>query len=102
VTPESLHRILFDFLDGARGAVVVEDGAIAFDLAESKYSISGEHNKCLLHLWSQERNVVRRVLDVEVKVTTLRLQVQRMGQNGATPLDFCRDVNRHSAPFVAG
>jgi hypothetical protein len=96
VTPESLHRILFDFLDGARGAVVVEDGAIAFDLAESKYSISGEHNK------SQERNVVRRVLDVEVKVTTLRLQVQRMGQNGATPLDFCRDVNRHSAPFVAG
>ncbi len=32
-----------------------------FDLAQSKYSISGEHNKCLLHVWSSERNVVRRV-----------------------------------------
>ncbi len=28
------------------------DGAMAFDLERAKYSISGEHNKCLLHLWS--------------------------------------------------
>jgi hypothetical protein len=82
VTPESLSQLLSDFLLGAH-AVVVEDGAIAFDLAESKYSISGEHHKCLLHLWSNERNFVRRVLDAEVKATTLRLQVQRMGQTRA-------------------
>jgi hypothetical protein len=88
--------MLSDFLNGARAAVVVEDGAIAFDLAESKYSISGEHNKCLLHLWSNERNVVRRVLDVEVKATTLRLQVQRMGQSRPTRLDFCRDRDQRS------
>jgi hypothetical protein len=75
VTPESLSQLLSDFLLGARAAVVVEDGAIAFDLAESKYSISGEHHKCLLHLWSNERNLVRRVLDAEVKATTLRVQV---------------------------
>jgi hypothetical protein len=37
--------MLSDFLDGAHAAVVVEDGAIAFDLAESKYSVSGEDNK---------------------------------------------------------
>ncbi len=30
----------------------MEDGAVAFDLAQSKYSISGERNKCVLHLWS--------------------------------------------------
>ncbi len=59
MTPDSLNHLLADFLDGARAAVVVEDGAIAFDLAESKYSVSGEHNKCLLHLWSSERNFVR-------------------------------------------
>jgi hypothetical protein len=81
---------------GARAAVVIEDGAVAFDLAESKYSISGEYNKCLLHLWSHERNVVRRVLDAEVKTTTLRLQVQRMGQNRPTRLDFCRDRDQRS------
>lgn len=87
MTPDSLSQTLRDFLDGARAVVVVEDGAIAFDLSVSKYSISGEYNKCLLHLWSSERNFVRRVLDVEVKATTLRLQVQRMGQNRPTRLD---------------
>ena len=88
--------MLSDFLDGSRAAVVVEDGAVVFDLAESKYSISGEYNKCLLHLWSSERNVVRRVLDAELKTTTLRLQVQRMGQNRPTRLDFCRDRDQRS------
>src|SRR6202163_4498402 len=96
MTPESLSQLLSDFLLGARAAVVVEDGVIAFDLAESKYSISGEHHKCLLHLWSNERNVVRRVLDAEVKATTLRLQVQRMGQTRPTRLDFCRDRDQRS------
>ncbi len=88
--------MLSDFLNGARAAVVVEDATIAFDLAESKYSISGEYNKCLLHLWSHERNVVRRVLDAEVRATTLRLQVQRMGQTRPTRLDFCRDRDQRS------
>jgi hypothetical protein len=96
MTPDSLSQMLAEFLEGARAAVVVEDGAIAFDLVESKYSISGEYNKCLLHLWSSERNFVRRVLDAEVKATTLRLLVQRMGQNRPTRLDFCRDRDRRS------
>ncbi len=88
--------MLSDFLNGARVAVVVEDSTIVFDLAESKYSISGEYNKCLLHLWSHERNIVRRVLDADMKATTLRLQVQRMGQNRPTRLDFCRDRDQRS------
>jgi len=96
MTPDSLSQMLSDFLDGAHAAVVVEDGAIAFDLAEAKYSVSGEYHKCLLHLWSSERNFVRRVLDAEVKATMLRLQVQRMGQNRPTRLDFCRDRDRRS------
>jgi hypothetical protein len=30
---------------------------VAFDLGQPKSSISGETNKCLLHLWSPERNM---------------------------------------------
>jgi hypothetical protein len=96
MTPESLRQTVAEFLAGARAAVVVEDGAVVFDLAESKYSISGEYNKCLLQLWSSERNVVRRVLDAEVKGASLRLLVQRMGQNHPTKLDICRDRDRRS------
>ena len=96
MTPESLCKTLADFLEGSRAAVVVEDGAVVFDLAQSKYSISGEYNKCLVQLWSCERNIVRRVLDAEVKGTTLHLQVQRMGQSRPTRLDICRDRDQRS------
>jgi len=96
MTPESLSRMLAEFLEGSRAAVVVEDGAVVFELASAKYSISGEYNKCLMHLWSSERNIVRRVLDAEVKGSTLRLQVQRMGQNRPTRLDICRDRDQRS------
>jgi hypothetical protein len=96
MTAESLSSLVAGFLDGSRAAVVVEDGAVVFDLADAKYSISGEYNKCLVHLWSSERNVVRRVLDAEIKGATLRLQVQRMGQSRPTRLDICRDRDQRS------
>jgi len=96
MTPEALTATLQDFLSEASGAVVLEDGAVAFDLAQAKYSISGEFNKCLLHLWSAERNTVRRVLDAEVKNGTLRLAVQRLGQARPTRLDICRERDRRS------
>ncbi|MFZ0197728.1 MAG: hypothetical protein WB523_01745 [Candidatus Sulfotelmatobacter sp.] len=96
VTPQALTRTLQDFLSEAAGALVLENGAVAFDLAQSKYSISGEHNRCLLHLWSAERNAVRRVLEAEVKNGTLRLAVQRMGQARPSRLEICRDRDRRS------
>ena len=51
--PPALARTVEDLLAGARDAVVPDDGVAVFDLAQSKYSISGEHNKCLLHLRSR-------------------------------------------------
>ncbi|MFZ0807418.1 MAG: hypothetical protein WAN03_14585 [Candidatus Sulfotelmatobacter sp.] len=96
MTPEALTRTLQEFLAEASGAVVLEDGAIAFDLGHAKYSISGEHHKCLLHLWSAERNAVRRVLDAEVKNGALRLAVQRLGQARPTKLEICRERDRRT------
>ncbi|HYM08972.1 MAG TPA: hypothetical protein VEU11_20640 [Terriglobales bacterium] len=96
MTPEALARTVEDFLAGARDAVVLDDGAAVFDLAQAKYSISGEHNKCLLHLWSAERNLVRRVLDVEIKQEVLRLAVQRLGQTRPGKLEICRQRDRRT------
>jgi hypothetical protein len=96
VTPESLVRTVEDFLTSARDAVIIEDGSVVFDLAQSKYSISGERNKCLLHLWSEERNFVRRVLEAEVKNEILRLAVQRLGQVKPTKLEICRERDRRT------
>ena len=79
-TAEALSHTLEAYLAGSRNAIVVEDGAALFDLTRSKYSLSGEYGKCLLHLWSDERNTVRRVLDAEEKKGSLHLTVQRLGQ----------------------
>jgi hypothetical protein len=97
MTPESLARTVDDFLVCARDAVIIEDGAVVFDLAQSRYSISGERNKCLLHLWSAERNFVRRVLEAEVKNEVLRLAVQRMGQAKPSKLEICRERDRRTS-----
>ena len=96
VTPQALTQTVQDFLSESAGAVVLENGCVAFDLAQSKYSISGEYNRCLLHLWSAERNSVRRVLEAEVKNGTLRLAVQRLGQARPSKLEICRERDRRT------
>ena len=96
MSPESLVRAVEDFLAQAHDAVVVEDGAVAFDLSQAKYAVSGERNKCLLHLWSSERNVVRRVLEAEVRSDVLRLAVQRLGQTRPSKLEICRERDRRT------
>jgi len=96
MNPEALTRTVQDFLSEASGAIVLEDGAVAFDLGRSKYSISGEYNKCLLHLWSSERNSVRRVIDAEIKNGSLRLVVQRLGQSRPGKLEICRERDRRT------
>jgi len=97
MTSQTLASTLEGFLSGSNNAVVIEDGAVVFDLGQAKYSVSGESNKCLLHLWSPERNVVRRVLDVETKGETLRVTVQRMGQARPTRLEICRERDPRTA-----
>ena len=90
VTPESLTRLVHDFLESSASGAVLEDGAVVFDLARAKYSVSGEHNKCLLHVWSAERNFVRHVVDAELKDGSLRLAVRRLGQSRPARIEICR------------
>lgn len=96
MTPESLAQMLEAYLAEARDAIVLEDGQTIFDLAAARYSISAEHGKCVLHLWSQERNTVRRVLEAEVKHDVLRLSVQRFGQSKPVKIEICRERDRRT------
>ena len=72
----------------------MEDGQVLFDLASSHYSISSERDRCLLHLWSEERNLVRHVLDAEEKNGTLTLTVRRFAQARPVEMEICRDRDR--------
>lgn len=77
--PQALSRTLELYLADHPRATVAEDDEVVFTLPEARYSVSGEHGKCLLHLWSTERNMVRRVVSVEQKKNELDLTVQRFG-----------------------
>lgn len=92
----TLARELEYFLGGLRDAHVLEDGRVVFDLRHANYSISGQAGKCLLHLWSQERNAVRRVLDCESKNGALRLTVQRFGQAKPGKMEIVRGKDSQS------
>jgi len=90
ISTEALAGLLEQFLADAPQAVAREDGQILFDFSSARYSVSGE-GKCVLHIWSEERNAVRRVVDAEIKGRTLRLQVLRFGQSQPSLLEICAD-----------
>lgn len=93
ISPMSLASMLEQFLADAPQAVAMEDGELLFEFATAKYSVSGE-GKCILHLWSEERNAVRRVLDAELKGGILRLSVTRFGQAQPRALEICAYPDR--------
>ena len=93
ISTMSLASMLEQFLADAPQAVAMEDGELLFEFATAKYSVSGE-GKCILHLWSEERNAVRRVLDAELKGHTLRLSVTRFGQAQPQALEICANPDR--------
>jgi len=97
MTASLLARTLQEFLASARDAVVIEDGQALFDLAASQYSISCEKDRCLLHLWSEERNMVRHVMDAEQKNGSLTLTVRRFAQARPVKLEICCDRDRRPA-----
>lgn len=96
LTAETLARTLEDFLLEAPHAVLIEHGVSLFDFRNARYSVSGER-KCVLHVWSEERNIVRRVIDIEVRPRMIRLSALRFGQSKPEILELCADAGHRSA-----
>jgi len=97
LTAETLARELETFLLAAPHAVLIENGDVLFDFSTARYSVSGE-GKCVLHVWSEERNIVRRVLDIETRPRILRLSVLRFGQSKPETFEICAEAGHRSAP----
>lgn len=78
--PVALARALEEFFAAWPGAAVFEDGRLLFDLRLARCSVTADHGRCLLHLWSDERNLVRTVTAITQRRETLRLETRRFGQ----------------------
>lgn len=92
----ALVRAFEDFIAGHPNATVAEEDEVVFTLPGARYSISGDHGKSLIHFWSAERNLVRRVLDFETRPNELTLKVQRFGISRPNLLHVLADSGRSS------
>ena len=77
-------------------AAILEDGRVLFDLRFAKYAIQDAHNRCVLQLWSEERNVVRTVVSLQQRSGCLRLVTRRLGAPKPTALELVPTGDRRT------
>jgi hypothetical protein len=85
-------------LAASGSAEVREDGEWLAELAALHYELRREGKTALVHLWSDERNLTRRVLRVkERNEDRILLEVQRFGNAKPGRLEFLRTDSPRSA-----
>jgi hypothetical protein len=95
-TVEQISAAVETFLAESPRAVVLEDGKVVFDLRDAKYKLAAEHGRCTLHLWSEDRNLVRRVSATTMRRGVLRLSTHRFGQTKPQTLELVTDPDRRT------
>ena len=96
-----LDRALIDIASSG-AAEVREDGQWLADLSELHFEFRQEGKNSLIHLWSDDRNLTRRV--VRVKETTdkrIILEVQRFGRKTPGSLEFIRKDSQRSPQRIS-
>jgi len=97
---EQISSAMESFLAEHPRAIVTEEGKVLFDMRSAKYSLATEHGRCTLQLWSEERNLVRRVTAAiergSARDRMLRLTVQRFGQTRPGTLEILADRDRRT------
>lgn len=94
--PEKIASVIEAFFLEHPSAVVLEDGRVIFDMRSAKYRLGTEHGRCVLQLWSDDANQVRRVAAVEERRGALRLAVLRFGQAKTQTLEIVPERDRRT------
>ena len=84
------------YLSEHPSAALLEDGRLLFDLRTARYSISESHGRCVFQLWSEERNLMRTVLEVRERAQSLRLITRRMGAAKPQALELVASNDRRT------
>lgn len=95
-SPEDIADLISGYISEHPSAVVIEDGQMLFDFSAAHYSAAPERDRCLLQIWSEERNIVRRATSAEIKNGILKLSVLRFGQSKPSRLEICAKAERRS------
>ena len=96
VSPGILARDIEEYLADHPAAAVLEEGRVLFDMRNAHYSVSESHGRCVLQLWSEERNLVRTVVGVQPRAQCLRVMTRRMGAPRPQALEFAAANDRRT------
>jgi hypothetical protein len=77
-------------------AALLEDGSVLFDMRTARYTISNQHGRCVLQMWSEERNLIRTVVEVQGRTKCLRLITRRMGMAKPQALELVACTDRRT------
>ena len=94
--PARLAEIIESYLADHPSAALLEDGRAAFDMRTAHYSVGESHGRCLLEVWSEERNLVRTVVDAHERAQCLRLVTRRMGTAKPQTLELVPTSDRRT------
>jgi hypothetical protein len=95
-SPERLTQSIEEYLVDHPAAALLEDGRVLFDMRAARYAVSEQHGRCLLQLWSEERNLVRTVVDVQERAQCLRLMTRKMGAAKPQALELTPSSDRRT------
>src|ERR1039458_2969472 len=91
-----LAKSIESYLADHPAAALIEDGRVIFDMRTAHYAVSESHGRCLLQLWSDERNLVRTVVEVQERAACLRLMTRRMGAAKPQALELVPTSDRRT------
>jgi hypothetical protein len=95
-TPAQLAHAIENYLLEHPAAALLEDGRVLFDMRSAHYAVSEQHGRCLLQLWSEERNLMRTVVGVQERAQCLRLATRRMGAAKPQTLELVPTSDRRT------
>ncbi|MGA3372392.1 MAG: hypothetical protein ABSC48_11605 [Terracidiphilus sp.] len=91
-----LAQAIETYLAEHPAAALLEDGRVLFDMRSARYAVSEQHGRCLLQLWSEERNLIRTVAGIEERAQCLRLATRRMGAAKPQTLELVPTSDRRT------
>ena len=94
--PGQLTLRIEEYLAEHPAAAVLEEGRVLFDMRMARYAVSEQHGRCLLQLWSEERNLVRTVVEVRERAQCLLVMTRRMGAAKPQALELVPTSDRRT------
>ncbi len=91
-----LAQHIEDYLARHPAAALLEDGRILFDMRMARYAVTESHGRCLVQFWSDERNLMRTVVEVQERTHCLRLMTRRMGAPRPQALELVPTSDRRT------